>query len=90
MSNQTFQDFIDHNAPLLDARWQNANDGGDGEGWGCEDDTPRTAAARHSAAVLHEDTDGTVLATLGGRLYMICDAGGPWACQVATQEDLGL
>jgi hypothetical protein len=84
-----YSTYADHNADLIATRWNRGNDAGNGMGWGSESMTPREAADDMGAIVIHEYTNGRVLAELSDRLYMVCDVNGPWAVEVATQEDLG-
>lgn len=85
-----YANFIDHNETLISARWNAGNDAGEGMGWGREDMTPRQAAEDMGAAIIHEDSTGQGgICELSDRLYMVADCNGPWAVEVATQEDLG-
>ena len=88
MTSSIYTTFANHNDTLIIARWNAGNDAGEGMGWGREDMTPRQAAEDMGAAILHEDSTGRVICELSDRLYMVADCNGPWAVEVATQEDL--
>lgn len=88
MTSSIFSTFADHNETLIAQRAVVALANGGGMGWGYETHTPREAAEDMGAIILHERADGRVLCETGDRLYMVCDVNGPWAVEVATQEDL--
>ncbi len=83
-----YADYIDHNESELHARATARNAAGDGDDWGREDHAPREAATAMGAIIACELDDGSVLAELSDRLYMVIDAYGPWALEVATREDI--
>lgn len=80
--------YANHNADTISSRARAARASGDGMGWGREDHTLAEAAADMGATVLHSTDDG-LLCELSDRLYLLSDVTGPWAVEVATQEDLG-
>ena len=83
-----YSTYADHNANTINSRRVARHAAGDGMAWGSEDMTPREAAEHMGAAILSEYTDGMVLADLSDRLYMVSNVGGPWAVEVASQDDL--
>lgn len=80
--------FANNNTDIISRRRIERHAAGDGMAWGSESMTPREAADDMGAIVLCEYHDGMALAELSDRLYMVADVGGPWAVEVATQEDL--
>lgn len=90
MTSSIYATFADHNANLINARRVERHAADDGMAWGADTMSPREAADDMGAIILHEYTDGMVLAELSDRLYMVADVNGPWAVEVATQEDLAL
>ena len=84
-----YTDFVNHNADLIATRARAARASGEGMGWGHENHTVEEAAADMAAIVLGSHDDGALLCELSDRLYVLgMDYGGPWAVEVATQEDL--
>ena len=82
-----FATFADHNAAEISDRAFAARAKGDGMGWGQESMSLADAAADMGATVLGQHEQG-LLCELSDRLYVLCDSHGPWAVEVATQEDL--
>jgi hypothetical protein len=67
---------------LLD-RWGEANDGGNGYAVGSECDTPAEAAEAEGWEILARGVERTVLCRQpSGILTLVCNANGPWACDV--------
>lgn len=81
--------FANHNADAIATRARAARASGDGMGWGKESHTLDEAAADMGAIVLGSHDDGALICELSDRLYVLgMDDGGPWAVEVATQDDL--
>ena len=88
MTSSIYTTFANNNTDIISRRRIERHAAGDGMAWGSESMTPREAADDMGAIVLCEYHDGMALAELSDRLYMVADVGGPWAVEVATQEDL--
>lgn len=86
-TTSNYSTFANHNAETINARAFAARAKGDGMGWGQESHTLAEAAADMGAVVLGQHEQG-LLCELSDRLFMLVDSHGPWAVEVATQEDL--
>lgn len=83
-----FANYIDHNSDEIMASAREARALGEGMGWGREEHTLEEAAADMGAHV-HAEIDGQFVCEFNDRLYVLgMSDGGPWAVDVATQEDL--
>lgn len=87
-SSSLYTTFAQHNAPTIRKRARALRAAGDGMGWGGESMTLREAAADMGATVLGVMDHGCLVCELSDRLYLLSDVNGPWAVEVATQEDL--
>lgn len=83
-----YSTFADHNETTIIRRARDARAAGDGMPWGEMEHTPTSAAREMGAIILYTMPDSSVVCELSDRLYMVCDVDGPWAVEVATQEDL--
>ena len=68
------------------AAWRAGNDSGDGYAVGAPGDTPEQAARREGLGIVEVDEEGRVLAHADGRRIIICDANGPWAVAVGSED----
>ena len=82
-----YSTYANHNMALISKRAIAARAAGEGMAWGQETQHRREAAADMGAIVLWDTNDG-LLCELSDRLFMLSDVNGPWAVEVATQEDL--
>lgn len=80
--------FAKHNAPTIRKRARALRAAGDGMAWGQESHSLREAAADMGATVIGVMDHGCLVCELSDRLYLLSDVNGPWAVEVATQEDL--
>lgn len=83
-----YTDFVNHNEDLIDARARRALARGEGMGWGREEHTLEEAAEDMGAIVYGTLNEG-LLCEVSETLYLLCDAHGPYAVEVASQRDLG-
>ena len=86
-----YSSFVTHNEDLIEARARLALAMGDGMGWGRVEHTLEEAAEDMGAIVygtLNERLLG-LLCEVSETLYLLCDAHGPFAVEVASQRDLG-
>jgi len=85
--NDGFRRWAQGREHIITKRARDARANGEGMGWGQESHTLAEAAADMGATVLWAESDG-LLCELSDRLYLLSDVNGPWAVEVATQEDL--
>lgn len=83
----TFSTFADTHQDLISARAYAAILADEGMSWG--DSTIMDAVADMGAEVIGI-LQGRLLCELSDRLFLVTSVGGPYAVEVATQEDLAL